>query len=91
MKTFDICSDCNGHHHWREIDYDNVLYVSQENAISLTLCPSCLNKFNEATKTNSLILRYKNKISSVLLGKSKTITSSNKQNANVASFWGLSF
>jgi hypothetical protein len=90
MKTFDICSDCLGQHHWREIDYDNVLYVSMENAICLTLCPTCEAKFMESSKNSSSIIRYKQKINSVLEGKSKTTPEFKKQN-NASLKWGFFF
>ncbi|MHB8261437.1 MAG: hypothetical protein ACYDCN_17000 [Bacteroidia bacterium] len=90
MKTFDICSDCFGEHYWREIDYDNVLYVSMDNAICLTLCPACVNKFLEYRQNNFSILQYKQKINSILLGKSKPIPDFKKQNS-ASLFWCLSF
>jgi hypothetical protein len=90
MKTFDTCSDCSGRHNWREIDYDNVLYVSMENAICLTLCPTCVNKFLATPQNRSSLIRYKQKINSALLGKSKLIPEFKKQNS-ATSFWGLSF
>ncbi|HXD93422.1 MAG TPA: hypothetical protein VNX01_09420 [Bacteroidia bacterium] len=90
MKTFNICSDCYGQHSWREIDYDNVLYVSLENAISLTLCPTCVSKFSAAPKNSSTIIKYKQKINSVLEGKSKYVTANKTQNAASLN-WGLFF
>ncbi|HTA63824.1 MAG TPA: hypothetical protein VK835_15280 [Bacteroidia bacterium] len=90
MKTFNVCSDCFEPHSWREIDYDNVLYVSLENAISLTLCPKCVTKFAEASKSSSTIIKYKQKINSVLAGKSKYIIENKKQNAASLN-WGLFF
>ncbi|HKC67176.1 MAG TPA: hypothetical protein VKG26_03025 [Bacteroidia bacterium] len=90
MKTFDICTDCFEPHGWREIDYDNVLYVSLENAICLTLCPTCVAKFTEGPKNSSAIIRYKQKISSVLNGKSKQVTENKNQNP-AALTWGLFF
>jgi hypothetical protein len=90
MKTFDICSNCFGQHNWSEIDYDNVLYVSMDNAICLTLCPSCVNKFMKNRQSNSSILNYKQKINSVLLGKSKPFSDFHKQN-NASLNWGLFF
>jgi|GEM_PF-1175099 len=90
MKTFNVCSDCFGPHSWREIDYDNVLYVSLENAISLTLCPVCVSKFSEASKSNANIIKYKQKINSVLEGKSKYVVSNKTQNAASLN-WGFFF
>ncbi|HXU27127.1 MAG TPA: hypothetical protein VN698_07835 [Bacteroidia bacterium] len=90
MKTFNICSDCFSPHSWREIDYDNVLYVSLENAIYLTLCPTCVNKFSAASKNSSTIIKYKQKINGVLAGKSKYITEGKTQNA-ASLTWGLFF
>ncbi len=90
MKTFDTCSDCLGHHNWREIDYNNVLYVSKENAICLTLCHDCLTKFMKAPKKSSLLIRYKQKINSVLAGKSKPFSDFKKQD-NASLNWGLFF
>ena len=90
MKTFDICSDCLGQHHWREIDYDNVLYVSMENAICLTLCPTCIAKFSENRQNSSSLIRYKQRINSVLEGKSKVVPEFKKQNS-ASLKWGLFF
>ena len=90
MKTFDICSDCFGKHNWREIDYDNVLYVSMDNAICLTLCPPCVSKFQEVRQNTSAITSYKQKIEAVLKGKSKYIPTIKKQNS-ASLVWGLSF
>ena len=90
MKTFDACSDCFAEHHWREIDYDKVLYISMENAICLTLCPACVDKFLESRQNSSSIIRHKQKINSVLQGKSKPISEFKKQ-SNAALNWRLSF
>ena len=90
MKTFDTCSDCFAEHHWKEIDYDNVLYISMENAICLTLCTTCVDKFLEVCQNNASIIRHKQKINSVLQGKSKPIPEFKNQN-NTALNWRLSF
>lgn len=90
MKTFDICTDCFEPHSWREIDYDNVLYVSLENAICLTLCPGCVTKFMEGPKNSSVIIKHKQKINSVLTSKSKQSSENKKQNA-ASLTWGLFF
>jgi len=90
MKIFDICSDCLGEHHWREIDYDNVLYVSMENAICLTLCAVCATKFSEKRQDKSALIRYKQKINSILEGKSKAVPELKKQNG-ASLKWGLFF
>jgi hypothetical protein len=90
MKTFNTCSDCLGPHSWREIDYDNVLYVSLENAICLTLCSVCVEKFSATTKSTSNIIKYKQKINGVLAGKSKYVADGKNQNAASLN-WGLFF
>ena len=90
MKTFDLCSDCFKEHHWREIDYCNVLYVSTESAICLTLCHSCVNKFLNNRRNNSSILNYRQKINSILEGKSTSVPNLNKQNS-ASLVWGLFF
>jgi hypothetical protein len=90
MKTFDVCSGCSNHHNWREIDYDNILYVSMENAICLTLCPACTNKFLTTPQNRSSLIRYKQKINGALQAKSKSILEFKRQNS-ATSFFGLSF
>lgn len=90
MKTFDICTDCFEPHSWREIDYDNVLYVSLENAICLTLCPACVAKFAQAPKNSSTIISHKQKINGILNSISKPGTETKKQNA-ASLTWGLFF
>jgi hypothetical protein len=90
MKTFDSCSDCSGKHTWKEIDYYNVLYVSKDNAVCLTLCPLCVTKFKETNSKRNSVIQYKQKIDNILLGKAKSIPYSTKQNYAVST-WGLFF
>ncbi|HKC69129.1 MAG TPA: hypothetical protein VKG26_12915 [Bacteroidia bacterium] len=74
MKTIDICSHCLHKHNWREIDYDNILYVSEKNAICLTLCETCAAKFLETQQPKSSVIKaYKQKIEHILLTKSSPV------------------
>ena len=90
MKTFDICSGCFEQHNWREIDYYNVLYVSMQNAISLTLCPKCLEKFKGINSKKDFI-QYKQRIDTILVKKFKLINSEPKPQNYAVSNWGLFF
>lgn len=88
MKTFDICSGCLGGHHWREIDYDNVLYMNIDNAICLTLCPACVSKFLAVHQNKTSIVTYKRKVDSILKAKPKPITHFKNQSSG-AMVWSL--
>ena len=67
MKTFNYCTKCNSAHNWREVDYNNVLYISRENAICITLCTSCMDEFANIPPKIESILGYKQRIDDVLL------------------------
>ncbi|HXU27907.1 MAG TPA: hypothetical protein VN698_11805 [Bacteroidia bacterium] len=79
MRTIDICSNCHHQHNWKEIDYDNVLYVSEKNAICLTLCQSCTTQFLENYQNKSSIIKeYKQKIGNILLtDRTRVLTTNN--------------
>jgi heterodisulfide reductase subunit B len=92
MKTFGTCSGCSGEHHWREIDFDNTLYVDRKNAICLTLCPVCREVFLKTKQTDDTVQMYKQRINHVLKGKSKPVLDFNLgQQSNAALSWGLHF
>ena len=90
MKTFNTCLDCFGLHNWRELDYNNVLYVSIDNAICITLCPVCVTKFLVAPKNHKCKINYKQKIDNILKGKSK-FNADFKNQSSASLVWGLFF
>ncbi len=90
MKTYTTCSACFELHNWRELDYNNVLYVSVDNAICITLCPACVTKFLVAPKNRKSNIRYKQKIDCVLRGESK-FTPDLKNQSSASLVWGLFF
>jgi hypothetical protein len=92
MKTFGICSNCSKEHYWREIDYDNLLYINMDNAVCQTLCALCANTFLEETKNHNFKINYKQKINTIL-NKSKPILdfTLKQPNNNASLFTGLSF
>jgi hypothetical protein len=66
MKTFNHCTNCNSVHNWREVDYNNVLYVSRENAICITLCTGCVAEFTNSPPKVSSTMNYKERIDDIL-------------------------
>lgn len=92
MKTFGTCSICNNKHSWREIDYDNMLYLSNDDAIRLTLCDECVKKYTDDCQNKNLTTNYKHKIDSILKGKTKPVLDFVLINQNYQpTFWNLSF
>ena len=79
MKTINFCSNCLRQHNWREIDYDNVLFINEKNAVCLTLCQSCVSKFLEnQLQKSSAIRNYKQRINNMLLAdKNKSVHNNN--------------
>jgi hypothetical protein len=90
MKTYTTCSACFELHNWRELDYNNVLYVSVDNAICITLCSTCVTKFLVAPKSHKSNISYKQKIDCVLRGESK-FTPDLKKQSSASLVWGLFF
>ncbi len=92
MKTYGVCSDCGKNHNWREIDYDNNLYVSEDKAVAVTLCPVCRNKFFASNNKSHNLGRYKQKINAILKGNSNLVFNFNlNQQFNTMPFLRLSF
>jgi len=78
MKTIDVCSNCLQQHNWREIDYDNILYMNVKNAICLTLCQSCETHFSTTQQSKpSIIKEYQQKIDAILLADRDQVFVSN--------------
>jgi hypothetical protein len=79
MKTINTCSNCLRRHTWKEIDYDNILYISVKNAICLTLCQSCATRFLDTQQNKpSIVNEYKQKADNILLGNRGQMAVSNK-------------
>ena len=94
MKTFNHCTKCNSAHNWREVDYNNVLYISRENAICITLCTNCINEFANKPPKISTILGYQQRIDDVLSSHVIVDDEQNSHHQKASSeslLWALSF
>ena len=91
MKTFGTCSNCLKEHYWREIDFDNLLYISVDKAVCLTLCPICTDNFLQQGNKESIRIFYRQNINAAINGKTKPVFDFNLGNQPNTFAWRLAF